>query len=171
MWKKIHFVTSSTFTSLIPTIEISCHFSEAWKCSLDQPALWNFVIVRVFFFPPASQFKSSPNFVVIAIRAGYKTNQNSLRIIQKLAISFSIAHPEYNMACELHHCYTSRRSAVFQEGYRNWDEQNIYSLFLKQTEMNEGCSVPLVPQHCTLCYDLLCTLLSVLLIFNWGNIS
>lgn len=165
-------MTSSTCTFLIPTIAISCRFSEALKVQSRSASFVKFCIVSLLF-SAASQFKSSPNFAITAIRVGYKTGQNCLNISQKLIFHLAehIQRTTWAVntttATPMEGQQYSRRvrriqiNKTFTACFKNNHEQMRAILF-------HQC---LSTASCTLCYDLLCTSVSVLLIFNWGNIS
>lgn len=105
-----------------------CHISEAltvWSRSASSVVLW----IASLLFLPAFQFKSVLNFVVAAIRVGYKIMEKHLAYKQATTISLRGAHVECCKTHEYHHWYTSRRSTLFQEGQRNSYQQNICSLF------------------------------------------
>ena len=164
-------MTNSISTFWIPTIARSCHFSDL-KVQSGSASVVKFWIVSLLF-PRASQFGSSPNYLVTATRVGYKTGQNSLNISQKLIFHLSehVQNTTWPVnttaAAPVEGQHYSRRvrgiqiNKTFTACFKNKHKQMRAVLFRQR----------LSTASCTLYYDLLCVSVSVLLIFNGGNIS
>lgn len=159
---------SSTCAFPIPAI-VTFQKLSVQSISASSVTLW----IVSFLFPQASQFKSVPNFVAATIRVGDKMGQNSLCISKQLIlylaehmqnatwpVNTTTATPvegqQYSMRVR-----GIQINKTFAACFKNKSEQMRAVLFRQ-------C---LSTASCTSYYDLLCTSVSVLLIFNWGNIS